>query len=219
MDQSLEMPFIGMNIHLPAILVFTMGIGFWPISIFLVLNALGGMQHAHKNPSLWKDTPGGMAMPCYACLVSKFLQHRWCKWVERVCFYHIPKHISNHISNHDNSHLGYALSKFQSNSCAFPNDISQIIGKFGIHPISKWFHFLNHFGPFGRSLKGSITHQRESTSTNQADDLGWGWGRPRPHGDSIGNVWVWRLVRSLIPMNPYKCILTVRFMSNIHILG
>ena len=106
MDQSLEIPFIGMNIHLPAILVFTMGIGFWPISIFLVLNALGGMQHAHKNPSLWKDTPGGMAMPCYACLVSKFLQHRWCKWVERVCFYHIPKHISNHISNHDNSHLG-----------------------------------------------------------------------------------------------------------------
>ena len=34
MDQSLEIPFIGMNIHLPAILVFTMGIGFWPISIW-----------------------------------------------------------------------------------------------------------------------------------------------------------------------------------------
>jgi len=28
MDQSLEIPFIGMNIHLPAILVFTMDIRF-----------------------------------------------------------------------------------------------------------------------------------------------------------------------------------------------
>ena len=37
MDQYLLIPIIinsnGMNIHLPAILVFTMGIGFWPIPI------------------------------------------------------------------------------------------------------------------------------------------------------------------------------------------
>ena len=30
-----------------------------------LFHALGEMQHAHKNPSLWKDTPGGMAMPGY----------------------------------------------------------------------------------------------------------------------------------------------------------
>ena len=88
--------------------------------------------------------------------------------------------------------------------CLSSFDISQIIGKFGIHPISKWCHFP-WFRTFRSSLKGSITHQRESTSTNQADDLGWGWGRPRPHGDEKSG-WMsgWSLaVRSLIPMNPY----------------
>ena len=110
--------FSGMNIHLPAILVFTMGIGFWPISIFLVFFMLWEECNMRTKIHHFGKTPLGGWL-CRA-MVSQFFQHRWCKWVERVCFYHIPKHISNHISNHDNSHLGYAWSKFQSNSCAFP---------------------------------------------------------------------------------------------------
>ena len=39
MDQSLEIPFIGMNIHLPAILVFTMGIGMYRV-----------LTHIHPYP-------------------------------------------------------------------------------------------------------------------------------------------------------------------------
>jgi len=60
MDQSLEIPFIGMNIHLPAILVFTMGIGF-----------LTHIQIAQKKSAeIPMCNPGGSLPSCGASLLQ-----------------------------------------------------------------------------------------------------------------------------------------------------
>ena len=59
--------FRGMNIYLPAILMFTRGIGFWPIPTWLAGNFLWKME-----VFCWEDHPSLGDFPCFSLIAGGY---------------------------------------------------------------------------------------------------------------------------------------------------